>query len=113
MRWSALFLLAFVVYHLLDLTFGTVHPSFEEGDVYHNVIASFRLLPVSLVYIAAMLLLWPHLRHGVWSMLRTLGLGHPRYQRLTQRGGGVRRRRGRGERLVSARPAEGEALPNV
>jgi succinate dehydrogenase cytochrome b subunit len=74
MRWSALFLLAFVVYHLLDLTFGTVHPSFEEGDVYHNVIASFRLLPVSLVYIAAMLLLWPHLRHGVWSMLRTAGL---------------------------------------
>jgi succinate dehydrogenase / fumarate reductase, cytochrome b subunit len=90
MRWSALFLLAFVVYHLLDLTFGTVHPSFEEGDVYHNVIASFRLLPVSLVYIAAMLLLWPHLRHGVWSMLRTLGLGHPRYEWLTQRGGGVR-----------------------
>jgi hypothetical protein len=45
--------------------FGPVHLSFEEGDVHHNVIAIFRLLSVSLVYIAAMLLLWPHLRHGV------------------------------------------------
>jgi succinate dehydrogenase / fumarate reductase cytochrome b subunit len=64
-RWSGLFLLAFVVHHLLDLMFGPVHLSFEEGDVHHNVIAIFRLLSVSLVYIAAMLLLWPHLRHGV------------------------------------------------
>jgi succinate dehydrogenase cytochrome b subunit len=85
MRWSGVFLLAFVVYHLLDLTFGVVNPQFVAGDVYHNVIASFRVVPVSLVYIAAMLLLWLHLRHGVWSMLRTLGLAHPRYEALAHR----------------------------
>ena len=85
MRWSGVFLLAFVIYHLLDLTFGVVNPHFVPGDVYHNVIASFRVLPVSLFYIAAMLLLWMHLRHGVWSMLRTLGLAHPRYEALAQR----------------------------
>lgn len=85
MRWSGVFLLAFVIYHLLDLTFGVVNPHFVPGDVYHNVIASFRILPVSLFYIAAMLLLWMHLRHGVWSMLRTLGLAHPRYEALAQR----------------------------
>jgi succinate dehydrogenase / fumarate reductase, cytochrome b subunit len=85
MRWSGVFLLAFVIYHLLDLTFGVVNPHFVPGDVYHNVIASFRVVPVSLFYIAAMLLLWMHLRHGVWSMLRTLGLAHPRYEVLVHR----------------------------
>jgi succinate dehydrogenase / fumarate reductase cytochrome b subunit len=85
MRWSGVFLLAFVIYHLLDLTFGVVNQHFVPGDVYHNVVASFRVVPVSLFYIAAMLLLWMHLRHGVWSMLRTLGLAHPRYEALAQR----------------------------
>jgi len=85
MRWSGVVLLAFVVYHLLDLTFGVVNPSFAEGDVYHNVVASFRVVPVALFYIAAMVLLWMHLRHGVWSMLRTLGLAHPRYEALAHR----------------------------
>jgi succinate dehydrogenase / fumarate reductase cytochrome b subunit len=85
MRWSGVFLLVFVIYHVLDLTFGVVNPHFVPGDVYHNVIASFRVVPVSLFYIAAMLLLWMHLRHGVWSMMRTLGLAHPRYEALAHR----------------------------
>ena len=85
MRWSGVLLFAFVVYHLLDLTFGTVNPSFQSGNVFHNVVASFRVAPVALLYVAAMLLLWLHLRHGMWSMLRTLGLGHPRYERMAQR----------------------------
>jgi succinate dehydrogenase / fumarate reductase, cytochrome b subunit len=85
MRWSGVLLFAFVVYHLLDLTFGTVNPSFQSGNVFHNVVASFRVVPVALLYVVAMLLLWLHLRHGMWSMLRTLGLGHPRYERMAQR----------------------------
>jgi succinate dehydrogenase / fumarate reductase, cytochrome b subunit len=85
MRWSGVLLFAFVVYHLLDLTFGTVNPSFQSGNVFHNVVASFRVAPVALLYVVAMLLLWLHLRHGMWSMLRTLGLGHPRYERMAQR----------------------------
>jgi len=85
MRWSGVVILLFLVYHLLDLTFGAVNPAFEEGHVYHNVVASFRRVPVSMLYIAAMLLLWSHLRHGVWSMLRTLGLSHPRYEQIADR----------------------------
>ena len=89
MRWSGVVLLAFIVYHLLDLTFGVVNPAFEDGRVYHNVVASFRSVPVSLFYIVAMLLLWSHLRHGIWSMMRTLGLSHPRYEQLAHRLAGV------------------------
>jgi len=85
MRWGGVILLAFIVYHLLHMTFGTVHPSFVEGDVYHNMITGFRVWPVTLFYVIAMVLLGLHLRHGVWSMFHTLGVSHPGYRRLFQR----------------------------
>lgn len=79
MRWGGVIILLFVIYHLLHFTFGTAHPSFVEGDVYHNFVTGFRSVPVSIVYIFAMLALGLHLRHGVWSMFQTLGVSHPRY----------------------------------
>jgi succinate dehydrogenase / fumarate reductase cytochrome b subunit len=81
MRWSGVIVLAFVIYHLLHFTFGTVHPSFIPGDVGHNFIVGFQSVPVSAFYILAMVLLCMHLWHGVWSMCQTLGLSHPRYRR--------------------------------
>jgi succinate dehydrogenase / fumarate reductase cytochrome b subunit len=77
MRWSGPILLLFIVYHLLHFTIGTVHPAFVEGDVYRNVVTGFSVWPVSVFYIVAMLALGLHLRHGVWSMLQTLGASHP------------------------------------
>jgi succinate dehydrogenase cytochrome b subunit len=82
MRWGGVILLLFVIYHLLHFTTGTAHPNFMEGDVYHNFVTGFQSVPVSLVYIFAMLVLGLHLRHGVWSMFQTLGVSHPRYIRL-------------------------------
>lgn len=79
MRWSGPMLLLFIVYHLLHFTTGTVHHSFVPGDVYHNVVAGFQRWPVSAVYIVAMIALGFHLWHGVWSMLQSLGLTHPRW----------------------------------
>lgn len=81
MRWGGVIILLFVIYHILHMTTGTVHPSFIEGDVYHNFIAGFKVVPVSLFYIFAMLALGLHLKHGVWSMFQTLGVSHPRYIR--------------------------------
>ena len=86
MRWSGVIVLVFVVYHLMHFTFGNAHPSFIEGDVYHNFIAGFRSVPVSLFYIFAMILLGLHLRHGLWSMFQTLGVSHPRYMRMAHVG---------------------------
>jgi succinate dehydrogenase / fumarate reductase cytochrome b subunit len=82
MRWTGLLLALFIVYHLLHLTTGTVHPAFIESDVYHNVISGFRVWYVSVVYIVAMLMLALHLYHGVWSMCESLGVNYPRYNRL-------------------------------
>lgn len=82
MVWSGPLLALFVVYHLLHLTTGTVHPQFVEGDVYRNFVTGFRALPVSAFYILSMLALGLHLHHGVWSMLQTIGLSHPRWNPL-------------------------------
>ncbi len=86
MRWSGVILFFFIVYHLMHLTLGNAHPSFIEGDVYHNFVAGFRSVPVSFVYIVAMVLLGMHLRHGVWSMFQTLGVSHPRYIAMAKTG---------------------------
>lgn len=82
MRWGGVILALFVVYHLLHFTTGTVHPQFVEGQVNHNFVTGFRVPWVSGFYIVAMLALGLHLYHGVWSMLQTLGLSHPRYDHL-------------------------------
>lgn len=82
MVWSGPLLALFIGYHLAHLTFGTAHPEFVEGDVYHNFVSGFRSVPVSAVYMAAMIALGLHLYHGTWSMLQSLGLSHPRYNHL-------------------------------
>ncbi len=84
MRWGGVIILLFVIYHLLHFTFGTVHPDFRHGDVYRNFVTGFRQVPVSIAYVVAMLAVGLHLRHGVWSMLRTLGLAHPRWTAWAQ-----------------------------
>jgi len=89
MYWSGPIILAFVIYHLLDFTFGTVNPSFQEGNVYANVVASFQLIPVSVFYVIAMLLLATHLYHGLWSMFQSLGFSHPRYTPVLKRSAAV------------------------
>src|SRR5919206_194345 len=82
MIWGGLFILLFVIYHVLDFTFGTVNPSFEESNIYHNVVASFTVWPVALFYVLAMIAVGMHLWHGIWSMFQTLGLNTARSNRL-------------------------------
>lgn len=81
MVWSGPIILAFVVYHLLDLTLGTVNPGFVPTDPYRNLVASFQRPWVAAFYVIAVLGLCVHLKHGVWSMLQTVGLSHPRWDR--------------------------------
>jgi succinate dehydrogenase / fumarate reductase cytochrome b subunit len=79
MRWGGVIILLFVIYHLLHLTFGSVHPDFIPGDVYHNLVAGFRVWWVSAFYIVANLMLGLHLYHGLWSMFQSMGWNHPRF----------------------------------
>lgn len=82
MRVGGVILFLFVLYHLLHLTWGSVHPEFIPGDAYHNLVTGFRVWPASAVYIVAMITLGFHIYHGVWSGFQTLGLNQPRYNRF-------------------------------
>jgi len=79
MIWSGLLILAFVVYHILHLTLGVVHPSFRDLAAYENVVNGFRVVGASVFYIVAMVGVGFHLWHGLYSMSQSLGFRHPRY----------------------------------
>ena len=81
MRWGGVIILLFVIYHLLHFTTGTVHPDFQEGNVYHNVVTGFsaRYWYISLFYIVAQVALGFHLYHGLWSLFQSMGWNHPRF----------------------------------
>ncbi|MFE0647322.1 succinate dehydrogenase [Streptomyces sp. NPDC059534] len=83
MRWGGIILALFIVWHVLDLTTGTVHPGgFEEGKPYQNVVDTFSTWYGNVVYIVAMLAVGLHVRHGFWSAAQTLGVGTARRERL-------------------------------
>ena len=80
MIYGGLFLVLFIVFHILHFTTGTLHFSgFEEGRVYANVWKSFQHISVVGFYVLAMAALSCHLYHGAWSMFQTLGATSPRW----------------------------------
>ena len=79
MRISGYLLALYIVYHLMHLTFGSVHADFVPSDPYSNVVEAFQAMPVAAVYIFANLLLGLHLYHGLWSLFQSLGWSHPTY----------------------------------
>lgn len=84
MIWTGYALAAFIVLHILHFTTGTLHPSFEEGNVFHNVTTAFQNPLVALAYVVCMGFLFMHLRHGLYSLTQSLGLSHPRYVQLVK-----------------------------
>ncbi|MFE7773778.1 succinate dehydrogenase [Streptomyces sp. NPDC057445] len=76
MRWGGIILGLFIVWHLLDLTTLTVNENAEHGRPYQNVVATFSTWYGNTVYLAAMLALGLHVRHGFWSAAQTLGVGN-------------------------------------
>ncbi|MEO7574565.1 MAG: succinate dehydrogenase cytochrome b subunit [Ilumatobacteraceae bacterium] len=84
MRWTGIIVLAFLVWHLLDLTFGVVNATgtdstFVRGEVYNNIVRSLDRWPVTVFYVVANILLGIHLFHGAWSIFQSLGWSNPRF----------------------------------
>jgi succinate dehydrogenase / fumarate reductase cytochrome b subunit len=75
MRWGGVIILLFVIYHILDLTTGHLNPIGDREHPYANVVANFapERWYVTLFYTLAILAVGFHLRHGIFSALRTLG----------------------------------------
>ena len=86
MRWTGIIILLFVLWHLSDLTWGFANAvgtdnTFHRGDVYGNVVNSFRRVPVAILYIVANIALGIHLFHGAWSLFQSMGWNNPRFNR--------------------------------
>jgi succinate dehydrogenase / fumarate reductase, cytochrome b subunit len=77
MRWGGVIIAAFVIWHLLDLTWGTVN---SQGDAspYDRLVASFSNPVSTAFYAIAVILVGMHLRHGIWSATQTLGQSNRR-----------------------------------
>lgn len=108
MRWTGYVVLAFIIYHLAQFTFGAVQTSTYKGrlpaytmtsdykvlgltavkagtrvlDVRSMVIRGFEPLPVALFYIVAVGLLSLHLMHGGESLFQTFGWRDDRWSRF-------------------------------
>ena len=91
MRWGGVFILVFVVFHILHMTTGDLHPAFDRGgvvaaatphgevDAYANLVVGLGDPLVAAFYGLAMVAICLHLYHGVWSLFQTLGAAHPKY----------------------------------
>ncbi|MFC7491267.1 MULTISPECIES: succinate dehydrogenase cytochrome b subunit [unclassified Knoellia] len=79
MRWGGTFLLVFIVWHLLHFTIIKVSPNADKQgpnvteNPYQLVVASFQVWWMLAIYILAMVALFMHLKHGVYSAQQTLG----------------------------------------
>jgi succinate dehydrogenase / fumarate reductase cytochrome b subunit len=51
-----------------------LHPHFEPGRVYDNVVVGLRTPGIAAIYIGAAALLGLHLLHGLWAAARSLGV---------------------------------------
>lgn len=72
---GGLFLLCFIIFHILHFTTGHAHiHGFVEGRVYANVYSAFQHGPLVSIYVVAMVFLLLHLLHGTWSVFQTLGI---------------------------------------
>ncbi len=78
MRYGGIVIALFIVWHLLDLTVGAVNPGGAGATPYAKVVADFQPAHwyITLFYLAAVLLVGLHLRHGIRSAFQTLGLGN-------------------------------------
>ena len=83
MRYTGIVVLAYLIFHLADLTWGWLpHYDWERGEVQANVVNSLSNPVVAVVYIVANVLLAVHIFHGAYSMFQSLGINSPQYNYL-------------------------------
>jgi succinate dehydrogenase / fumarate reductase, cytochrome b subunit len=86
MRWGGVIIVLFVIYHILDLSTLTLNPNAQSGKPYANIVADFApgRWYVTLFYTLAIVAIGFHLRHGLFSAVRSLGQQTARGERLAR-----------------------------
>lgn len=83
MIWTGAIVFAFVVIHVAAFKYGAFYepPEFEPGvrDLYQLVVGTFLNPGWAAFYVAVMLLIGTHLRHGIASAFQSIGADGPRF----------------------------------
>lgn len=88
---TGLVLLAFLILHLWQFRFGPTTPAYQTtlpghaGEVWNLhliVVETFKNPIWTALYVAVMILLGFHLRHGFWSAFQSIGLLNPKLRPL-------------------------------
>ena len=82
MRYGGVLIALFVIFHILHLTVNVIAPGGASDSPYERLVNGFQpqFWFVTLFYIAAVVAVGFHLRHGIWSGLATLGVNQARRQ---------------------------------
>jgi succinate dehydrogenase / fumarate reductase cytochrome b subunit len=75
MPYTGLIILAFVIFHLFHFTFVDK----TTTTVFDIVVSAFNSLFYVIVYVAFMIVVALHVRHGFWSAFQTISANHPKY----------------------------------
>lgn len=81
--YTGLFLLVFIILHLIRFRFVDK----TSLDDYTILVNTFNQPSYVVFYVLAMIALGLHLSHGIWSAFQTLGINHPKYNSLIEKGG--------------------------
>lgn len=91
MIYSGSIMLVFLILHLITFKFGTHYDVVVDGvrmrDIHRLVIEVFKMPAYVIWYFVSMIFVGLHLYHGVSSGFQTLGINHPRYNKLIKYGG--------------------------
>jgi succinate dehydrogenase / fumarate reductase cytochrome b subunit len=75
MPYTGLISLGFVIFHLINFSFVDK----TERTIFQIVSAAFANPLYVIIYMAVMVIVALHVRHGFWSAFQTLGGNHPKY----------------------------------
>ncbi|MBF0474466.1 MAG: succinate dehydrogenase cytochrome b subunit [Deltaproteobacteria bacterium] len=83
MPYTGLFLLVFIIIHLITFHFA------DRGgkDVYYLVHTTFTSPGYVIFYLIAMIAAAFHVKHGFWSAFQTIGANHPKYMPVIKKVG--------------------------
>ena len=75
MPYTGLIILGFVIFHLINFSFVDK----TDRTIFQIVSSAFTNPLYVVIYIAVMVIVALHVRHGFWSAFQTLGGNHPKY----------------------------------
>lgn len=74
MRIAGVWILGFLIWHLINFTIGKVNPSGgTTNDPYNLLVDDFKTWWNTIIYLISMAFLGAHIHHGTWSAMQTLG----------------------------------------